>query len=97
MDSLFNGPWCFNHHDRFRVIFDEIMNSNDQYFILKDFDAYVEAQQKIEKLYKNREKWAEMCLTNIAMSGYFTSDRTIREYVKDIWHLDKIKFNYVDN
>lgn len=97
MDSLFNGPWCFNHHDRFRAIFDEIMNSNDQYFILKDFDAYVEAQQKIEKLYKNREKWAEMCLTNIAMSGYFTSDRTIREYVKDIWHLDKIKFNYVDN
>ncbi len=96
MDSLFAGPWAEGRPDRFRNIFDELMNNNDQFFILKDFDAYLEAQKKVEKLYLNRHKWAEICLINIAMSGYFTSDRTIREYVRDIWHLDKITFDEQD-
>lgn len=90
MDSLRNGPWV-TKPDKFSLIFDEIMNNNDCYFILKDLPAYIEAQRKIEKLYLDRDKWAEMCLINIASSGYFSSDRTINDYVKDIWHLDKIK------
>ena len=90
MDSLRNGPWV-TKPDKFNLIFDEIMNNNDCYFILKDLPAYIEAQRKIEKLYLDRDKWAEMCLINIASSGYFSSDRTINDYVKDIWHLDKIK------
>ncbi|MCD8209790.1 MAG: glycogen/starch/alpha-glucan phosphorylase [Coprobacillus sp.] len=90
LDSLFNGPWCFYHQDRFRMIFDEIMNGRDNYFILKDFDAYVTANEKIQKLYANHDKWATMCLMNVANSGYFTSDRTIEEYVQDIWHLHKV-------
>ena len=89
MDSLRNGPWV-TKPDKFTLIFDEIMNNNDCYFILKDLPEYIKAQQKIEELYLNRDKWAEMCLINIAGSGYFSSDRTIKDYIKDIWHLDKV-------
>lgn len=89
MDSLRNGPWV-TKPDKFNLIFDEIMNNNDCYFILKDLPEYIKAQQKIEQLYLNRDKWAEMCLINIAGSGYFSSDRTIKDYVRDVWHLQKI-------
>ncbi len=89
LQSLFDGPWILKR-DRFQLIFDEIMNNNDCYFVLKDFPEYVKAQQRIEELYKNKEKWAAMCIKNIAMSGKFTSDRTIEQYVQDIWHLRKI-------
>ena len=89
MDSLRNGPWV-TKPDKFTLIFDEIMNNNDCYFILKDLPEYIKAQQKIEQLYLNRDKWAEMCLVNIAGSGFFSSDRTIKDYIKDIWHLDKV-------
>lgn len=89
MDSLRNGPWV-TKPDKFNLIFDEIMNNNDCYFILKDLPEYIKAQQKIEKLYQDKDKWAEMCLINIAGSGYFSSDRTIKDYVRDIWHLKKV-------
>ena len=89
LDSLFNGPWV-KKDGQFQLIFNEIMNNGDTYFILKDFPAYVEAQEKIEKKYADKYGWAKSCLINIANSGYFTSDRTIRDYVKDIWHLKPI-------
>ncbi len=91
LDSLFNGPWCEGIHDRFRGIFDEIMNHNDEYFILLDFNAYLDESAKVEKFYLDQKAWARSCLINIAMSGYFSSDRTIEQYNKDIWHLNKIK------
>ena len=90
LDSLFIGPWCEGVRDRFRSIFDEIMNHNDEYFILLDFDAYLEASKEIEEYYQDRDAWAKSCLINIAKSGYFSSDRTIEQYNKDIWHLEKI-------
>ena len=90
MDSLFDGEWTSYRADKFRLIFDEIMNNNDQYFILKDLPSYIEAQEKAAQLYQDKEKWAKMCLINIASSGFFSSDRTIEAYVKDIWHLPKI-------
>lgn len=89
MDSLRNGPWV-TKPDKFNIIFDEIMNNNDCYFILKDLGSYIEAQRKVEQLYLDKSKWAKICLTNIAGSGYFSSDRTIKEYVQDIWHLKKV-------
>ena len=89
MSSLFDGPWV-DKQERFKLIFDEIMNNNDCYFILKDFGSYIKAQEKIEKLYQDKKNWAKMAIINIAQSGYFTSDRTIEEYVKDIWHLTKV-------
>ncbi len=89
MDSLFSGPWT-KKPDEFQMIFDEIMRNNDTYFILKDLPAYISAMEKIDELYKDKEKWASMMIVNVGQSGYFTSDRTIRDYVKDIWHLDPI-------
>ena len=66
------------------------MSHNDEYYLLADFDSYVKAQEKINELYKDRDNWAKMCIMNIAMSGYFSSDRTIEDYVKDIWHLERV-------
>ena len=63
---------------------------NDEFFILYDFDAYREAQLKVQELYNDKETWNKMCLVNVAKSGYFSSDRTIEEYVRDIWALKKI-------
>ncbi len=84
LDSLTSGPWAKG--DRFRLIFDEVMHG-DQYFILKDFDSYVKAHARADELYQDRRGWARMCLANIASSGNFTSDRTIDDYNRDIWHL----------
>ena len=62
----------------------------DRYFILKDFRSYAEAQKRIEEFYRDEERWARAAILNVACSGKFTSDRTIQEYVDDIWHLDKV-------
>ena len=91
LDSLFNGPWSGFRHDKFTIIFDEIMNKHDEYFILADFDSYVKAQEKIQELYQDRKHWNKMCLMNIANSSFFTSDRTIKSYAEEIWHLEKVK------
>ena len=89
MDSLFEGEWVNYRPDKFRMIFDEIMSRNDEYFILKDLPMYIEAQEKIATLYADRRHWAHMAVMNIANSGYFTSDRTIEAYATEIWGLTK--------
>ena len=61
------------------------------YFILKDFRAYAQAQERVEAAYRDRDSWAKMALLNTACCGKFSSDRTIREYVDEIWHLDHIE------
>ena len=91
LDSLFSGEWTNYKPDRFRMIFDEIMNQHDIYFILKDFDSYVKAQEKAAELYQDKMKWQKMALMNIANSGFFSSDRTIKQYAEEIWHLEKVK------
>ena len=90
IDSLIDGTWSEGNQDTFRPIFDEIMHRNDEYFVLKDFAAYAEAQEKIATIYQNREQWITMAIINIAKSGFFSTDRTIQQYVDDIWHLKKI-------
>ena len=90
MDSLVNGTWHPNH-DELRVIFDEIMYRNDEYLSLLDLDSYIAASLKMDEKYGDRKAWAKSCLVNIAKAGYFSSDRTIEQYVQDIWHLNKIK------
>lgn len=92
MDSLIDGTFSYNRDD-FRIIFDEIMYHNDEYFSLKDFASYVEATKKTEDLYRDPLAWAKACLINIAHAGYFSSDRTIEDYVNDIWHLKKIDYS----
>ena len=90
VDSLMDGSWGTSK-DEFRIIFEELMNHNDEYMLLADFHAYKDAHQKVQALYEDRRHWAHICLINIAKSGYFSSDRTIQQYVDDIWHIEKVK------
>ncbi|MBS3970154.1 MAG: glycogen/starch/alpha-glucan phosphorylase [Clostridia bacterium] len=71
----------------FTTIYKSLLHNNDEFFVLKDFAPYVDAQSRIDKLYKNKRKWNEMCLVNIAHSGKFSSDRTINEYAREIWNI----------
>ena len=94
--QLVNGRFTPHDPEHFKPLLDSLTNTNvtsraDTYFILKDFRSYAEAQERITALYRDRERWNRMALLNIAHSGKFSSDRTIREYVDDIWHLDKLK------
>lgn len=95
MTQLIDGTYSPENPELFRELYNSLLESNggeraDQYFILKDFEAYAEAQRKIEALYRDEKGWAKSALTNIAKSGKFSSDRTIEEYVDDIWHLEKV-------
>ncbi len=90
IDSLIDGTWSEGNLETFRPIFDEIMHRNDEYFVLKDFDAYAIAQEKTAKLYQQPKLWQKMAIVNIARSGFFSTDRTIQQYVDDIWRLKKI-------
>lgn len=90
VDSLVDGTFNVSREE-FRMIFEELMNKNDEYFLFADFEAYLQAQRKIDTLYQDRQKWSKMCLINIAKSGFFSSDRTIEDYVADIWHLEKVR------
>ena len=92
--SLINGTFS-NDTEMFRDIYDSLLNTNssdraDMYFILADFKAYAEAQNRVEAAYRDEKRWAKMAMLNVACAGKFTSDRTIQEYVDDIWHLDKV-------
>ncbi len=93
LDSLVDGTFKCSDSDGFKPIYEHLLYHNDCYFVLKDFKDYVKAQEKTANLYIDKDKWAKICITNIAKSGYFASDRTIEEYVKDIWHLEKINVN----
>ena len=92
--QLINGTFS-SDTELFRDIYDSLLNTKncsraDQYFILGDFRSYAEAQKRVESAYKDEKKWAKMALLNTACSGKFSSDRTIQEYVDDIWKLDKM-------
>ena len=94
--QLINGEYCRNNPDLFRDIYDSLLNTNssdraDTYFILADFKSYAQAQEEVEKAYRDESRWAKMAILNMACSGKFTSDRTIKEYVDEIWHLDKVE------
>lgn len=84
MNDLINGTYS-EDREKFDAIYKNLLNYNDEFFVLKDFKEYIEAQEKINKLYSNREIWQRMCGINIAHSGIFSSDRTIKEYATGIW------------
>jgi len=86
LTQLINGMYSSDDPDRFRDLYDSLINE-DVYFILKDFASYVEAHRKIDTLYRDEKNWAKMVMLNTACSGKFSSDRTIEEYNRDIWHL----------
>ena len=94
--QLINGFYSPDDPERFRDIYNSLLNTQstdkaDRYFILKDFRSYADAQKRVEEAYKDQEGWIKKAMLNVAHVGKFTSDRTIQEYVDDIWHLEKVK------
>ena len=96
VDQLIDGTYANGNREMYRDLYDSLVNTHgreraDRYFILKDFRSYADAQKRVEEAYKDREAWSRKALMNVACCGKFSSDRTIQEYVDDIWHLDQIK------
>lgn len=94
--QLINGFYSGNDSELFRPLYNSLLNTQetqyaDTYFILKDFRSYAQAQERVDEAYRDEKRWAKMAMLNVAHSGKFTSDRTIQEYVDDIWHLDKVE------
>lgn len=95
LTQLVNGYYSPENPELFREIYNSLLDSNggeraDQYFILKDFRSYEAAQKRVEEAYRDQTRWAKSAILNVASSGKFTSDRTIEEYAKEIWHLEKV-------
>lgn len=95
VDQLVDGTYADGDRERYRDLYNSLLKSNgfdkaDMYFILKDFRSYAEAQKQIDARYKNSAGWAKSVMLNVANAGKFSSDRTIEEYVSDIWKLKKV-------
>ena len=93
--QLVNGYYSPNDSEMFRDIYNSLLNTQctqyaDTYFILKDFESYAKAQEEVERAYEDEAGWTRKAILNVANVGKFSSDRTIQEYVNDIWHLDKM-------
>lgn len=95
VDQLVDGTYANGDHEMYRDLYNSLLNTQssdraDTYFILKDFRSYAAAQEEVEKAYRDVDRWSKMALLNTASCGKFTSDRTIQEYVDEIWKLDKV-------
>ncbi|MGL4773365.1 MAG: glycogen/starch/alpha-glucan phosphorylase [Clostridium sp.] len=91
-DDLINGTYNYDK-ERFRNIYENLINYNDEFFVLKDFDSYIKAQKKVDSLFRDASTWQKICGVNIAHSGIFSSDRTIQEYATGIWGSELIYKN----
>ena len=94
--QLINGFYAPHNTELFRALYNSLLNTQstdkaDTYFNLKDFRSYAEAQKRVDAAYRDEKWWAKAAIMNVACSGKFTSDRTIKQYVDEIWHLDQVK------
>ncbi len=89
IDSLIDGS-MFGAKDKFKVIYDTLLHHNDQYFVLEDFEEYKRAQGEVDKKFRDKSAWYKSSIINIANAGKFSSDRTIKEYVDDIWNIREV-------
>ena len=94
-NQLVDGTYSQGDKEMYRDLYNSLLTAQggskaDTYFILKDFRSYADTQKKVEEAYRDKDRWAKMALLNTASCGKFSSDRTIQEYVDDIWHLDKV-------
>ena len=95
IDQLMDGTYAHGDHNMYKNLYNSLLNTQctdkaDTYFILKDFRSYADAQKRVEEAYRDTDRWAKMAMLNTACCGKFTSDRTIEEYVRDIWKLEKV-------
>ena len=98
LNQMIDGTYSTGDRELFRELYNSLLNPQqgqvaDRYFILADFRSYANAQKKVEEYYKDTENWAKSAILNVAHVGKFSSDRTIQEYVDDIWHLEKVQVN----
>ncbi len=98
LNQLVDGTYSSNDRELFRDLYNSLLNTQDggtadRYFILADFRAYADAQRRVGEFYKDKASWARSAILNVASVGKFSSDRTIQEYVDEIWHLDQVKVN----
>ncbi len=98
LNQMIDGTYSTGDRELFRELYNSLLNPQqgqvaDRYFILADFRSYDNAQKKVEEYYKDTENWAKSAILNVAHVGKFSSDRTIQEYVDDIWHLEKVQVN----
>ena len=98
LNQMIYGTYSTGDRELFRELYNSLLNPQegqvaDRYFILADFRSYANAQKKVEEYYKDTENWAKSAILNVAHVGKFSSDRTIQEYVDDIWHLEKVRVN----
>ena len=96
VDQLMDGTYAHGDHNMYKNLYNSLLNTQctdraDTYFILKDFRSYAEAQKKVEEAYRDQNRWSKMAMMQTACCGKFSSDRTIEEYVKDIWKLEKVE------
>ena len=96
LDQLVDGTYADGDHELYKDLYQSLLfgdtgSQADMYFILKDFRSYADAQKRVEEAYRDQQRWSKMAMMNTACSGKFTSDRTIEEYVRDIWHLEKVE------
>lgn len=95
IDQLMDGTYSHGDHNMYKNLYNSLLNTQcsdraDTYFILKDFRSYADAQKRVEEAYRDQERWSKMAMMNTACCGKFSSDRTIEEYVRDIWKLEKV-------
>lgn len=94
LTQLINGTVSPKDPELFRELYETLLNGAggraDEYYILQDFDAYAEAQGKIDEAYRDQKRWARMAILNVANSGKFSSDRTIKQYADEIWDLTPV-------
>jgi starch phosphorylase len=91
MDTLASDRFCPNEHGLFRWVFDELVHRGDRYFHIADFPAYVQTQELINGEYLNEDVWWRKAILNVARIGKFSSDRTVLEYARDIWHIGQFE------
>ena len=96
VDQLMDGTYSHGDHNMYKNLYNSLLNTQstdraDMYFILKDFRSYADAQKRVEEAYRDQNRWSRMAMLQTACSGKFSSDRTIEEYVRDIWHLEKVE------
>jgi len=93
LDAIANGEFCPDQPDLFKPIFDSLTRNGDHYMVLADIRSYLEAQEQVDRLWRNPAQWARQVILNIAHIGHFSSDRTIRQYAEEIWNIHPIQID----
>jgi starch phosphorylase len=88
LDAIGNGSFSPDEPGRYRGLVDALLWGGDHYQLLADYDAYLQAQARVDALYRDPQAWARSAILNVAGMGMFSSDRTIREYARQVWHIE---------